>query len=88
MILENQTVSKKTLIFEGLIFVFTGSLEKFSRAEAKEMVEAYGGKATGSVSNRTHYLVAGKGMGSKKNKADAMGVKVITESEFLGLLGQ
>ena len=88
VILENQTVSKKTLIFEGLIFVFTGSLEKFSRAEAKEMVEAYGGKATGSVSNRTHYLVAGKGMGSKKNKADAMGGKVITESEFLGLLGQ
>ena len=51
------------------------------------MVEAYGGKATSSVSNRTDYLVAGTGMGSKKNKADAMGVKVITESEFLGLLG-
>lgn len=72
--------------FAGMTFVFTGTLEKFTRDEASEMVEARGGKAAGSVSKKTAYVVAGEAAGSKLRKAQELGVPVITEEEFLEML--
>jgi len=72
--------------FEGITFVFTGSLEQFSRKDAKEMVELLGGKASGTVSKKTNYVVAGPGAGSKLKKADELNISVLSESEFLSLV--
>ena len=70
----------------GLTFVFTGSLERVTRSEAKQLVERYGAKATGSVSRNTDYLVAGEGGGSKRDEATNLGVPVLDEHAFAALL--
>ncbi len=72
--------------FAGMTFVLTGALEKFTRDEAGEMIEKRGGKASGSVSKKTTYVVAGENAGSKLQKAQEMGIPVLTEDEFLALL--
>ena len=74
--------------FAGKTFVFTGTLEKFSRDEAERMVDERGGRASGSVSKKTDYVVAGPGAGSKLDKARELGVAVISEDEFLKLTGK
>jgi len=71
----------------GKTFVLTGTLANYSRDEAKKMIEAAGGKVSGSVSKKTDYVVAGADAGSKLDKASALGIKVIDEKEMLDLVG-
>ena len=72
----------------GLTLVFTGTLEKMGRAEAKARAEALGAKVAGSVSARTDLVIAGPGAGSKAKAAGALGVRIIDEDEWLRLAGQ
>lgn len=73
--------------FAGLTFVVTGTLPTWSREEAQDFIKAHGGKVTGSVSNKTNYLVVGENAGSKLTKAQQLGVSILTEEE-LRALGQ
>lgn len=68
--------------FEGKIFVLTGSLSKYSRGKASEIIEKFGGKTSSSVSKKTDYVLAGDDAGSKLDKAQKLGVTVISEQEF------
>ncbi len=78
---------KSNSAIAGKTVVFTGSLEKMTRDEAKAMAERLGAKAAGSVSKKTDYVVAGPGAGSKLAEAQKHGVKVLTEDEWLKLVG-
>jgi DNA ligase (NAD+) len=70
------------LRFDGKIFVLTGALDHYSRKEAEEIIEKFGGKTSSSVSKKTSYVLAGEASGSKLTKAQELGVQVITEAEF------
>ena len=73
---------------EGVTVVVTGTLEGFTRDAAEEAVQALGGKATGSVSKKTGFVVVGANPGSKADKAAALGVPVLDEAGFRVLLEQ
>ena len=66
----------------------TGTLEKFSRDEIEDLIKQLGGKASGSVSKKTDYLVAGENAGSKLEKARGLGVAVLSEKEFEEIVGK
>ena len=68
--------------FAGQTFVFTGSLQQLTRKEAKDILENLGGKASGSVSEKTDFVIVGSGAGSKLKKASDLGISILTEEEF------
>ena len=68
--------------FDGMTFVLTGSLSKYTRDEASEIIENLGGKTSGSVSKKTNYVLAGEDAGSKLIKAQSLGIPIISEQEF------
>lgn len=72
--------------FAGKTIVLTGALSRFTREEATEKIELFGGKASGSVSKKTSFVVAGENAGSKERKARELGIPVLTEDEFLEML--
>lgn len=72
--------------FVGKTFVLTGALSKFTREEATEQIEAFGGKASGSVSKKTDYVVVGENAGSKERKARELGIPILSEDDFLEML--
>ena len=80
---EYETVSTVDNRFEGKTFVLTGTLSSLKRSEAKELIEKYGGKVSGSVSKKTYCVIAGEDAGSKLDKAIAIGVPVLSEKEFI-----
>jgi DNA ligase (NAD+) len=71
---------------QGLTLVLTGTLPTLSREEAKRLIEAAGGKVSGSVSRKTHYVVAGEDAGSKLGKAREFGIPVVNEEQLRGLI--
>lgn len=71
----------------GQTFVITGTLSRYSRDEAKKIIEQQGGKVTSSLSQKTHYLVVGKDPGSKLDKAKIIGIKLLAEDEFRKIIG-
>ncbi len=72
--------------FLGKTFVLTGSLEKYTRSDAAQIIESHGGKTSSSVSKKTDYVLAGENAGSKLEKANSLGIKVISESDFAEML--
>ena len=81
--LEEQSQDNR---FEGKTFVLTGSLERFTRKEAEDIIEKFGGKTSGSVSKKTNYVLAGEEAGSKLTKAQNLGVTILTEEQFQELI--
>lgn len=86
-ILDAEPVQVENSPVAGLTLVFTGTLTRMTRAEAKSRAEGLGAKVAGSVSAKTDILVAGEGAGSKATKAEALGVRVIDEDAWLALIG-
>ena len=86
----NETAAQKQpeqdMPFAGLTFVLTGTLEAYTRGEAKKAIEALGGTVSGSVSKKTNYVIAGENPGSKQKKAQELGVSILTEAEFRQML--
>ncbi|MBR5998788.1 MAG: NAD-dependent DNA ligase LigA, partial [Deltaproteobacteria bacterium] len=74
--------------FSGKTFVFTGTLTRMTRPEAEELVRAHGGRAAGTVSKKTSYVVAGSDAGSKLDKAHALGLVILDEAQFMEMLEQ
>ena len=72
--------------FAGKIFVLTGALSKFTREEATEKIERFGGKASGSVSKKTSFVVVGENAGSKERKARELGIPILSEDDFLEMI--
>ena len=81
--LENDVEDNR---FEGKIFVLTGSLENYTRTEAADIIEKFGGKTSSTVSKKTSYVLAGEEAGSKLTKAQNLGVEIITEEQFENMI--
>ncbi len=80
--LESNYNSNQSNIFQGKVFVLTGTLDSLTRDEAKELIESAGGKVSSSISKKTDFLLSGEKAGSKLKKAEELGVKIINETEF------
>ena len=85
---KTKVVKSENLPLSGMSIVVTGTLPTLKRNEIEEMIVQYGGKPAGSVSKKTAYLVYGDDAGSKLDKANELGVKKLTEAEFLKLIGK
>ncbi|MBD5083101.1 MAG: NAD-dependent DNA ligase LigA [Clostridiales bacterium] len=83
--MKSQNVVKDTR-FENKTFVLTGTLPTLKRSEASKIIESYGGKTSSSVSKKTSYVLAGEEAGSKLDKANALGIEIITEEEFMEMI--
>ena len=86
--LAKSSVSPEEQLFAGKTVVVTGTLTQMTRDEAKQLIRDHGGKAAGSVSPKTDFLVAGVKAGSKLTKAQDLGIEVLTEEQFLKRLGR
>lgn len=80
--MSSQSQEVKDNRFSDFVFVLTGALEKYTRDEASEIIESFGGKVSSSVSRKTSYVLAGEDAGSKLDKANQLGVTVISEEQF------
>lgn len=81
--------SKREIIdrrFEGKIFVLTGALTQFTREDASEKIELFGGKVSGSVSKKTSFVIVGENAGSKEKKARDLGIQILSEQDFLNMI--
>lgn len=88
VIINNEKINELELDqFKNKTFVFTGTLKLFTRDKAGEIVEKYGGRVSGSVSKKTDYLVAGEASGSKLTRAESLGIKILTEEDFISMTG-
>ncbi len=85
---EKEVSTGKPGVFTGKTFVLTGTLPTMTREEAKAKIEAFGGKVTGSVSNKTDYILAGAEAGSKLDKARQLSIRILDETEFLKMCGE
>ena len=83
---KTEAIKPEELPLAGLEFVLTGKLESFSRSEAEAKIKALGGKAGSDVTRKTSYVVVGADPGSKLAKAEKLGIKTLSEAEFLELL--
>ena len=83
-----QVKSDTDSAFTGKVVVLTGSLMQVTRAEAKQQLEALGAKVTGSVSAKTDFVIAGEKAGSKLTKAESLGISVLTEAEWIAMMGE
>jgi len=83
-----EVVPRPTARLSGKVFVFTGTLSRMTRNEARQIVESLGGQAAGSVTRTTDYVVAGEAAGSKLQKAREAGIPILSEAEFLSLAGK
>lgn len=83
---EFEKSESSSSIFDGFTFVLTGTLPNLSRSDASELIEKNGGKTSGSVSKNTSYVLAGEAAGSKLDKAKKLGIRIISEEEFLSMI--
>ena len=89
MELSNEEIKNQSDILKDKTFVVSGVFQKFSREELKKSIEDNGGKVSGSISKKTHFLIAGDNMGpSKKEKAEEMGIPIISEDNYLEMLDE
>lgn len=86
VIVEPVKAQKQSEAFAGKTFVLTGALTSLGRDEAKEKIRSLGGKVSGSVSKKTDYVIAGTDAGSKLDEAKKLGVKVLSEKEFMDMM--
>ena len=84
--LEKEKDEESEKFLEGLKFVFTGSLNNYTRSEVKDLVEKAGGRAVSAVSSKTDYLVIGDNPGSKYDKAQELGINILSEAEFKDII--
>ena len=83
---EEKITENTDLRFSNMTFVLTGTLSEFTRSEASEIIEKMGGKTSSSVSKKTTFVLAGEEAGSKLEKANNLGIKVISEQEFKDMI--